>query len=189
MLKLDVKLGARSYPIHITSDYAKIADCIKERTEYKRIVIITDSNVDKFYCQEVASSLRNNGYEVEKYVLDAGEKSKSLNTVSDIYQYLLDLKVDRESMLLALGGGMVGDITGFVAASFLRGIKFIQVPTSLLAQVDSSVGGKVGVNFQGIKNAIGSFYQPLLVYTNVNSLKTLPVNELKSGLTDYESKL
>jgi len=133
---------------------------------------------------ECINALKESGYDVHKYVIAAGEENKNLDTVNEIYRYLVKQKLERNSVLIALGGGVVGDITGFVAATFLRGINFVQVPTTLIAQADSSVGGKVGVDFEGSKNIIGAFYQPRLVYINVNSLKTLPKREVQAGLAE-----
>lgn len=149
-----------------------------------KVVVITDSNVDKFQAKEAIGILESGGFELYKYVIPAGEKNKNLDTVKNIYKFLMDLRLDRSSTLVALGGGVVGDVTGFAAATFLRGINFVQVPTTLLAQADSSVGGKVGVDFEGSKNIVGSFYQPKFVYINVNTLRTLPKRELKSGLAE-----
>jgi 3-dehydroquinate synthase len=181
MIKVNVSLGERSYPIYITTEYSGIAKCIASSRLSGKIVLITDSNVDKFQAEDCINAIKAGGYNVQKYVIPAGEKNKNLDTVKDIYQYLMREKLDRSSTLIALGGGVVGDITGFVAATFLRGINFIQVPTTSLAQADSSVGGKVGVDFEGSKNIIGAFYQPKFVYINVNTLKTLPQREFISG--------
>lgn len=184
MIKLSVNLADRSYPIYITTDYSSIGKIITNARISGKMVLITDTNVDKYQSEECISVLKASGYEVYKYVIEAGEKNKNLDTVKDIYKYLVNLKLDRSSTLMALGGGVVGDITGFAAATFLRGINFVQVPTSLLAQADSSVGGKVGVDFEGAKNIVGAFYQPKFVYINVNSLRTLPKRELQSGLAE-----
>ncbi len=183
MVKLNINLGERSYPIYITTDFSGLA---KFLSNYKsgKIVCITDTNVDKYHSAGCMEALTSEGFDAYKYVIPAGEKSKNLETVSGIYKYLVDLKLDREARLIALGGGVVGDITGFVAATFLRGINFIQIPTSLLAQADSSVGGKVGVDFEGSKNLVGAFYQPKFVYINVNTLRTLPNRDMISGLAE-----
>lgn len=183
-MKLNVNLAERSYPIYIVSDFSGLGKaCLNARLSGK-LVIVTDSNVEKHYLDECSKLLSNAGFDVFKYVIAAGEKSKNLDTVRGIYERLADLKLDRQSTLIALGGGVTGDITGFAAATFLRGINFVQIPTSLLAQADSSIGGKVGVDFEGNKNIIGAFYQPRFVYLNVNTLKTLPVRELRSGLAE-----
>lgn len=184
MLKLNVNLQDRSYPIYINTDYAEIDKCIHSAKLTGKVVLITDTNVDKYQADECMNALSEAGCEVRKYVIPAGEENKNLETVRGIYKFLLDLKLDRSAALIALGGGVVGDITGFAAATFLRGIHFVQIPTTLLAQSDSSVGGKVGVDFEGSKNIIGSFYQPKFVYINVNTLKTLPERELKAGLAE-----
>lgn len=184
MKTVNVNLAERSYPIYITTAYDDIGKCVEQMKVSGKIIVVTDSNVYKYHSESCIKSLEARGFEVYKYIIEAGEKSKNLDTVNDIYKFLIGLKADRDSMLVALGGGVVGDITGFVAATFLRGIAFIGVPTSLLAQVDSSVGGKVGVDFEGSKNIIGSFYQPKFVYINVNSLKTLPKREFVSGLSE-----
>ena len=184
MLKLYVNLNERSYPIYITTDFEGLGkSCLNARLSGK-LVVVTDSNVEKYYLDECSKQLSDTGFEVFRYVIPAGEKSKNLDTVKGIYDYLAGLKLDRQSTLIALGGGVTGDITGFAAATFLRGINFVQIPTTLLAQADSSVGGKVGVDFKGHKNIIGAFYQPRFVYINVNTLKTLPVRELRSGLAE-----
>lgn len=184
MLKVNINLAERSYPIYITTDFAGIGKCAASAYINGRVVLVTDTNVDGFHSEACIEGLRAAGYEVAKYVIPAGENSKSLDTVREIYRFLLARKLDRQSALIALGGGVTGDITGFAAATYLRGISFIQAPTSLLAQADSSVGGKVGVDFEGSKNMVGAFYQPRLVYVNVNSLKSLPRREMSSGLAE-----
>ncbi|HHV28669.1 3-dehydroquinate synthase [Acetivibrio mesophilus] len=184
MLKLNVNLQDRSYPIYINTDYAQIDKCIHSARLTGKLVLITDTNVDRYQAQECEKAFFEAGYEISKFAIPAGEENKNLETVRDIYKYLLSLKLDRSATLIALGGGVVGDITGFAAATFLRGINFVQIPTTLLAQSDSSVGGKVGVDFEGSKNIVGAFYQPKFVYINVNSLKTLPERELRSGLAE-----
>ncbi|MDQ2086161.1 3-dehydroquinate synthase [Herbivorax sp. ANBcel31] len=184
MIKLNIDLDQRSYPIYITTGYDNIGKAIENANLRGKMVLITDTNVDKCQANECIDALRRSNVYVEKFVIKAGEKSKNLDTIKEIYNFLVDLKLDRNATLVALGGGVVGDITGFVASTFLRGINFVQIPTTLLSQSDSSVGGKVGVDFKGHKNIIGSFYQPKLVYINVNSLKTLPKRELCSGLAE-----
>lgn len=184
MIKLNINLGERSYPIYITSDYSSLEKSFKSARISGKIGLVTDTNVDRFQSEDCISALGNAGLDVHKFVIQAGEKSKNLGTINEIYKFLVENRFDRSSSLLALGGGVVGDITGFAAATFLRGINFIQIPTSLLAQADSSVGGKVGVDFEGNKNIIGAFYQPRFVYMNVNTLKTLPKRELQAGLAE-----
>lgn len=184
MIKLSINLGERSYPIYITTDYLSLGKSIGSAKVGGKIALITDTNVDKCQAHDCINALEASGIKVYKYVIEAGENSKNLDTIKGIYKYLIDNKFDRNSCLVALGGGVTGDITGFAAATFLRGINFVQIPTSLLAQADSSVGGKVGVDFEGNKNIIGAFYQPKFVYINVNSLRTLPKRELQAGLAE-----
>ena len=184
MASININLGERSYPIYFFNDYKNIGKCLQTAKINGKVVVVTDKNVDECQAEAFMKEIAETGLLVNKCIIEPGEQSKNLNTVKDIYKYLIELNLERNSALVALGGGVVGDITGFVAATFLRGIKFIQVPTSLLAQADSSVGGKVGVDFLGSKNIIGSFYQPSLVYINVNSLRTLPKRDLVSGLAE-----
>lgn len=184
MINLNVKLPCGSYPVYISDSYNFIYECFVNIDKSSKLIVITDTNVDRYHGEGLMSVLRSGGYEAYKYVLKSGEKSKSLDTVENIYRFLSDLNADRGDVLIALGGGVTGDITGFVAATYLRGIMFIQIPTSLLAQVDSSIGGKTGVNFNGIKNIVGAFYQPCFVFINIDSLKTLPIREMRSGLAE-----
>lgn len=152
--------------------------------ENKRLCIVTDSNVDKFYGEELRSLLEGKCIKVCKYVFTAGEENKNLDTVRELYKFLIEEKFDRKDMLLALGGGVVGDLTGYAAATFLRGIDFVQIPTTLLAQTDSSVGGKTGVDFDGYKNMVGAFKMPRLVYMNLAVLKTLEERQFFSGFAE-----
>lgn len=181
---MNLNLGDRGYPIYISTDFAGLGRAMASARLAGKVAVVTDSNVEAFYCADCVKILTEAGFDVTSYVVEAGEKSKNLDTVKDIYSYLSELRLDRQSTLVALGGGVIGDITGFAAATFLRGINFVQVPTTLLAQADSSVGGKVGVDFEGNKNIVGAFYQPRFVYINVNTLRTLPVRELRSGLAE-----
>lgn len=184
MVKLNVNLEDRSYPIYIASDFSGLGRAMGSARLGGKVMIITDSNVSKFYLDVCIDELGETGAEVCSYVFEAGEKSKTLNTVQEIYRQLIAMRFDRNSTIIALGGGVVGDITGFAAATFMRGINFVQIPTSLLAQADSSIGGKTGVDFEGSKNMVGAFYQPRFVYINVKTLSTLPVRELSSGLAE-----
>jgi len=184
MFKLNVSLGERSYPIYVSTDFSDLGKALSQAEIGKKTVLVTDENVNLYHSDECEKALTVSGFEVHKLVIEAGEKSKNLDTVRRIYDFMIDLKLERNSTIIALGGGVVGDITGFAAATFLRGINFIQIPTTLLAQADSSVGGKVGVDFRGAKNIIGAFYQPKLVYVNVNTLKTLPLREIKAGMAE-----
>ena len=151
-------------------------------TPDQKLCIISDSHVDPLYGKKISDLLKQSGYcQIYHYTFEAGEASKNTSTVNGVYEYLIQNHFDRHDVLIALGGGVVGDLTGFTAATYLRGIDFIQVPTSLLAQVDSSIGGKTGVDFMQYKNMVGAFYQPKLVYMNLNVLQTLPKDQLVSG--------
>lgn len=185
MKKVNVPLGNRTYPIFFANNVLTDASRIlKPYVQGKTIMIITDTNIDPLYGQTLQSTLKSEGFNVHKIVIPAGEKSKTLETSEILYNRCLEANLDRTSTIISLGGGVVGDISGFVAATYMRGIDFIQVPTSLLAQVDSSVGGKVGVNLPAAKNAVGAFHQPRAVIIDVSLLKTLPAGEFRSGLSE-----
>ena len=148
----------------------------------KRVCIVTDSNVAPLYLEEVKEQISQCVKQVDYLVIEAGEEHKNLDTVRTIYEFLIERHYDRKDLLAALGGGVVGDLCGFAAATYLRGIGFIQIPTTLLSQVDSSIGGKTGVDFLSYKNMVGAFHMPRLVYTNVSALKTLPPVQFASGM-------
>lgn len=150
----------------------------------KRICIVTDSNVDPLYGSEILNLLDGKCLKAVKYVIPAGEENKNLDNIKELYKFLIEEKFDRKDMLLALGGGVIGDMTGYAAATYLRGIDFIQVPTTLLAQCDSSIGGKTGVDFDGYKNMVGAFKMPRLVYMNLSVLNTLPDRQFFSGFAE-----
>jgi 3-dehydroquinate synthase len=151
---------------------------------YSGIVLITDTAVNRLYGQKVLAILKATGKKVSLFTPPTGERAKSLSTVERGYKFLLANNVDRKGLICALGGGVVGDTAGFIAASYLRGIDYIQLPTTLLAQVDSAIGGKVGVNFEGKKNMVGAFYQPRAVIADVALLKSLPAAEIRNGLAE-----
>jgi 3-dehydroquinate synthase len=151
---------------------------------YSSSVLITDTVVNRLYGPKVLAALKATGKKVSLLTLPTGEKAKSLKTVERGYEFLLANKVDRKGLVCSLGGGVVGDTAGFIAASYLRGIDYIQLPTTLLAQVDSAIGGKVGVNFAGKKNMVGSFYQPRAVIADAALLKSLPAAEIRNGLAE-----
>lgn len=151
---------------------------------WKKIAIITDSNVGPLYADAVCAALAKQDLSVGIFTIPAGEENKTLDTVRSIYSWLIENHYDRKSLLVSLGGGVTGDITGFAAATFLRGIDFIQIPTTLLAQADSSIGGKTGVDFDGYKNMVGAFYMPRHVYSNVSVLKTLDGRQFASGFAE-----
>ncbi len=183
VLKID--LADRSYPIVVGEDLLKAAkEYLIPNLTSNKIVIITDDNVAKLYLSQLTDKLKEFGIHAEQIILPAGEKTKSFTKVEEIVEKILLLKPDRKITLIALGGGVVGDITGFTASILLRGVNFIQMPTTLLAQVDSSVGGKTGVNSKYGKNLIGSFYQPKLVLADSSFLATLSKREFLSGYAE-----
>lgn len=180
-----VPLGNRSYVIKISDGLLSRlgAECAQLKLG-RRCAVITDSNVGKKFAAAALKSLAASGFEPVLITVPAGEKSKSMAVVEKCHDQLAVHRLERESFIVALGGGVVGDLAGFVAATYLRGIPFIQVPTTLLAQVDSSVGGKTGVNLRAGKNLVGAFYQPQLVLCDLDTLKTLPQREYVSGLAE-----
>lgn len=180
---LYVDLGENSYNISIEKGMLlRLGDEVKKLYNGEKIFIITDENVNKYYGEKVEESLKKAGFNTRKLVLKAGEETKSFNTLPIIYNELLDFKLTRKELIITLGGGVIGDLGGFAASSFLRGVPFIQVPTSLLAQVDSSVGGKVAVDLPKGKNLVGSFYQPKAVFIDPEVLNTLPEKFYKDGM-------
>ena len=180
-----VQLSERSYDIEIGSGIlARACSFVAARTRLTHAVVVTDENVEKPYAQQVGESLAEAGADVDLTVVAAGEPSKSVTMANQLWENLLELGTDRKSVVVAVGGGVIGDLAGFVAATFARGIGFIQVPTTLLAQVDSSVGGKVGINLPGAKNMVGAFWQPLGVLIDTDVLATLPAREYRSGLAE-----
>lgn len=176
---------APSYELLIEPDFSYLIDALRSLDmNGRRFMIITDSTVGSLYAKELKNILKSIVKSVSIFTFPAGEKSKNLDTVKDCYEKLILEGFDRKDVLIALGGGVVGDLTGFVASSYLRGIRFIQIPTSLLAMVDSSIGGKTGVDFKNYKNMVGAFYQPKLVYMNIATLETLPMVEYLSGVSE-----
>ncbi|HET6619639.1 MAG TPA: 3-dehydroquinate synthase [Dongiaceae bacterium] len=180
-----VELGTRSYDIRIGGGLvARAGELVAPVLKQKRAVIVTDATVARWYLDELQHSLRGAGIASEAIVLAAGEGTKSFREIESLCGRLLDLKVERSATLIALGGGVIGDLTGFAAAIVLRGIDFIQIPTTLLAQVDSSVGGKTGINAAQGKNLVGAFHQPRLVLADIEVLDTLPRRELLAGYAE-----
>lgn len=185
MQKLQVGLGDRSYPILIADGCLKvIGEDIRSRQIAKRYGVVADDLVADLYGDAVMASLKDAGVDAELVLFPHGEANKTLQTIGDLAGKLARLGFDRQDALLGLGGGVTGDITGFLASSYMRGIPFVQLPTTLLAQVDSSVGGKTGVDIPEGKNLIGAFYQPRAVYIDISVLKTLPRQELLGGLAE-----
>jgi 3-dehydroquinate synthase len=182
---LNVNLGNRTYPIFIEVDsFANAAKEVIRQCDAKTYIIISDENVAAHYYENLKSALEQGEAESHLYKITPGEESKSLTTVEQIYTWMLANRFHRDDVIVALGGGVVGDLAGFIAATYLRGIRWVQIPTTLLAQVDSSVGGKVGVNHPLAKNSIGAFYQPRLVWIDPVTLKTLPRREIYNGLAE-----
>lgn len=183
MKTINIDLGDRSYPIYVGDQLIDNPTVLLNHIHTRTIVVVTNTTVAPLYLDTVTQSLGNNTH-IIPIILPDGEQYKNTETLNTIYEVLLKNKCDREVMLIALGGGVIGDITGFAAASFMRGVKFIQIPTTLLSQVDSSVGGKTGINHALGKNMIGAFYQPQCVIADVGLLKTLPDRELSAGLAE-----
>lgn len=182
MEKLYVDLGENSYDIKFSADFEGFTEAMSEIGAPKKILIVTDTNVEKLYAGEIDAVLRGAGYDTAVYAFPAGEQHKNMESILGICSACVKHKMDRKSMIVALGGGVVGDMAGFAAAIYMRGIRFVQVPTTLLSQSDSSVGGKTGIDFEDGKNILGSFHQPKLVYINVSTLKTLPEEQFISGM-------
>ncbi len=157
---------------------------IKELTKAQKVAVITDDNVNKLYSEKLLSILKNAGIEAISFAFTHGENHKTMETVCDILEFLAENEVTRTDCILALGGGIVGDVSGYVAASYLRGIDFIQIPTTFLAAIDSSVGGKTGVNLKSGKNLAGAFYQPRLVVCDTKTFETLPKENFKEGVAE-----
>ena len=183
--KVTVSGVKKPYDIIIGKDILNIIpDKIKELTKAKTVVVITDDNVDKLYSDTVLKMLFDKGFNALKFVFPHGENYKTMNTICDILEFMADNNVTRSDLVVALGGGIVGDVSGYAAASYLRGIDFIQVPTTFLASIDSSVGGKTGVNLKSGKNLAGAFYQPRLVVCDTKTFDTLPDENFKEGLCE-----
>ena len=183
--RVRVELGERSYNILIGEGLlARAVEHLRPLKLSRHGVIITDTNVERLYAGALCDALSKGGFSVKVLSVPAGEVSKSLRQANRLFEKLPMLGLDRRSFVIALGGGVVGDLAGFVAASYLRGVALVQMPTSLLAQVDSSVGGKVGVNLPQGKNLVGAFYQPRVVLADTAALQTLPTRELRSGFAE-----
>lgn len=176
--------GTHCYNIELHISFLGLAKALTElQMSGKRLCIVSDSNVDKLYGEELCNILKRADFNtVCRFVFPAGEENKTLHVIEDLYEFLILHGFDRSDVLIALGGGVTGDMTGYAAATYLRGIRFVQVPTSLLSMVDSSIGGKTGVDFRGYKNMIGAFYMPALVYVNLSVLNTLDKRQQASGM-------
>lgn len=175
--------GEFDYQIVWEEDFSHLAEEVKKlNLSCGKICIVSDDTVASLYGEQVKNALTCLNTEIDIFTFPAGEENKNLDTVKCLYSYLIEHKYGRKDILIALGGGVTGDLTGYAAATYLRGIDFIQIPTTLLAQVDSSVGGKTGVDFNQYKNMVGAFHQPRLVYMNLNTLKSLPDDQFASGM-------
>ncbi|WP_028304487.1 3-dehydroquinate synthase [Oceanospirillum maris] len=183
MKTLNVDLGNRSYPIHIGSQLIQKLDIIAPHIHGHQVMIVSNTTVAPLYLEALKNTLADD-FQVAEVILPDGEAYKTLDHVNTIFDALLEQRFNRTCTLIALGGGVIGDMTGFAAASYQRGVNFIQVPTTLLSQVDSSVGGKTGVNHPLGKNMIGAFWQPQLVLADTDTLQTLPDRELAAGIAE-----
>jgi 3-dehydroquinate synthase len=184
MRTVTVGLGERAYPIHIGEGLLARADLFLPHLPQRKISVVTNTTVAPLYLEKFSATLRSAGVEIVSVVLPDGEEHKNWQTLNSIFDALLSNRCERKCTIIALGGGVVGDLAGFAAASYQRGVPFIQVPTTLLAQVDSSVGGKTAINHPLGKNMIGAFYQPRMVLADTAVLDTLPARELSAGLAE-----
>jgi len=184
MQTLTVGLGERSYSIHIGSDLCNRADLLLPYLPHKKAAVVTNTTIAPLYLDALLAMLHAHGIETIPIILPDGEEYKNTETLGLIYDALLTHRCERNTPLIALGGGVIGDMTGYAAATYLRGVPFIQIPTTLLSQVDSSVGGKTGINHPLGKNMIGAFYQPQVVLIDYATLDTLPDNELSAGIAE-----
>lgn len=181
---LDVNLGSRSYPILIARGLLSQPALIAAHLPNRRAVIVTNTTIAPLYLARLEAGLREVSIDTHAIIIDDGEAYKNWETLNRIFDELIAARAERTTTLIALGGGVIGDLTGFAAATYQRGVPFIQIPTTLLAQVDSSVGGKTGINHPRGKNMIGAFYQPRLVLADTDTLATLPARELHAGLAE-----
>jgi len=184
MQTLKVELANRSYPIHIGRNLISDANLILPHLKRKHVAIVTNTTVAPLYLDKLSQALQAAGVTVIQIILPDGEAYKNTETLNTIYDVLLQNRCERSTTLIALGGGVIGDLTGYAAATYLRGVPFIQIPTTLLSQVDSSVGGKTGINHPLGKNMIGAFYQPQVVLADIDTLKTLPAREFSAGMAE-----
>jgi 3-dehydroquinate synthase len=184
MQTVSLALGERSYPVHIGTGLLGRGDLIAPVLSRKSAAVVTNSTVAPLFLDRFAAALAREGVEVVRIVLPDGEDHKDWQTLDKVFDALLKARCGRDTTLVALGGGVIGDIAGFAAATYQRGVQYVQVPTTLLAQVDSSVGGKTAINHPLGKNMIGAFHQPRLVLADMDTLKTLPERELRSGLAE-----
>ena len=184
MQTLSVALGERSYPIHVGTGLLERADLIVPFLAQKKVAVVTNPTVAPLYLERVTRVLAHEDIEVVRIIVPDGEEHKDWRALNGIFDALLEQRCARDTTLIALGGGVIGDLAGFAAATYQRGVPFVQIPTTLLAQVDSSVGGKTAINHPLGKNMIGAFHQPRLVVADMGTLETLPERELRSGLAE-----
>ena len=184
MHTLEVSLENRAYPIYIGAGLLAQPELITRHLPQKRAAVVTDSVVAPLYLPALSAALKQAGVEITPIIIPSGEQHKDWQSLNAIFDALLAARCERKTALIALGGGVVGDLTGFAAATYLRGVPFIQIPTTLLALVDSSVGGKTAINHPRGKNMIGAFYQPQAVIADTSTLETLPQRELSAGLAE-----
>ena len=183
MQKISVKLAQNSYEVHIGNGVlVQTVRLLKDADFQRQAVLITNPTVNKLYGNNLKKSLVDEDFQVPVLEVPDGEEHKTLDSAGKLYQQLMDCGADRTTPILALGGGVIGDLAGFVAATYMRGVPLVQLPTTLLAQVDSSIGGKTAVNHGKLKNEIGAFYQPKVVISDIYALKTLPPSQLTNGL-------
>ncbi|MBX2823339.1 MAG: 3-dehydroquinate synthase [Gammaproteobacteria bacterium] len=182
MQTVNIELGERSYPIYIGNNLLAQQDLVSQHIPGQQVMVVTNDTIAPHYLNQLTASLKQ--FNTQSVILPDGEAHKNLSVLNQIFDALLDARFDRSCTVIALGGGVIGDMAGFAAASYQRGVNFIQIPTTLLAQVDSSVGGKTGVNHAQGKNMIGAFYQPRCVLADTGTISSLPDNELRAGLAE-----
>ncbi len=185
MAEVRVELGERSYTIYVEKGaVGRVARHVPGGLKPSRVYVISDENVAPLYAGRVVASFEDAGYETVLEVIPAGEREKNLSRVERLYHRMIEAHLDRKSLVAALGGGVVGDIAGFAAATYMRGLAYVQIPTTIVAQVDSSIGGKTGVDLAEGKNLVGAFHQPAAVVIDPQTLSTLPVREVRAGLAE-----
>jgi len=185
IVEIKIPVQEKNYEIVIGENLIAKTGCfIKEKTNAKKVLVLTNTTVNSLFADKLKLSLKDAGINFEFVILEDGEQYKNIESLEKIWQKAIEYKLERKDAMIALGGGVIGDVTGFAASAYLRGVNFVQIPTTLLAQVDSSVGGKTAINHVLGKNLIGAFYQPCLVLSDIETLKTLPIEELKTGLAE-----
>ena len=183
--ELRVRGGTRSYTVYLRNNgYAELIERVIPLVRNGQVCVLSDERVSRLYASEFSQSLNSKGIHSTLISVPGGERSKSLSTAEFVYQKLLEANADRDTVLIGYGGGVIGDLGGFVASTFMRGMPFVQVPTTLLAQVDSSIGGKVGVNLPQGKNLVGAFYEPEFVWADTNHFETLRPRDIRNGLAE-----